>query len=193
MAYRDYRFKADKYAFLAAPPIPESSITTPENVVPGLEATFDLYLSSNAQPYPNDRIDFVKYVFVDSLGMLVAKGEATAEDEGRWSIMLTDEETASMTAGSYSLTTIALSKDVAIPGTLDTPFVVIPELSYFQTLLAQTEAGLNSEVSQLESTLGDKITQLEGAVNSSTTTMYAAIGLAIIALVIALYAVVAKK
>jgi hypothetical protein len=125
--------------------------------------------------------------------MLVAKGEATAEEEGQWSIMLTDEETASMTAGSYSLTTIALSKDVAIPGILDTPFVVIPELSYFQTLLAQTEAGLNSEVSQLESTLSNQITQLQGAVNSSTTTMYASIGLAIVALVIALYAVIAKK
>jgi peptide/nickel transport system substrate-binding protein len=192
-AFRDYSFKADKFAFLAAPPIPESSITTPENVVPGLEATFSLSLTADGQPYANDRIEFVKYIFMNSLGQLVAKGEATAGDEGQWSIELTDEETAAMIAGTYTLSTIALSKDVAIPGELETPFVVIPELSYFQTLLAQTEAELNSAVTQLESTLSNQITQLQGAVSASTTTMYAAIGLAVIALIIALYAVVVKK
>jgi peptide/nickel transport system substrate-binding protein len=192
-ANRDYRFKADKWAFLAAPPIPESSVAAPENVVPGLEATFVLSLSAAGQPYANDRIDFVKYLFVDSVGNLITKGDATATAEGQWSVPLTVEETAGMTAGTYTLTTIAMSKDVAIPGSLDTPFIVIPELTYFQTLLAQTEAELDTSISQLEDTLSDQITQLQGAVSSSTTTMYIAIGVAAIALIIALYAAFARK
>jgi len=192
-AFREYRFKADKWAFLASPPIPESSVDAPTNVVPGLDAEFTLTLTTNGQPYANDRIDFVKYVVLDSAGNVAAKGNAEPVAEGKWSISIPSEETAKMTVGTYTLLTLALSKDVAIPGTLETPFVVIPELSYFQTLLAQTEQELNAKVSSMEATLSDEIAALQGAVSASQTMMYASIGVAIISLVVAIYAIVAKK
>jgi len=192
-AFREYRFKADKWAFLASPPIPESSVDAPTNVVPGLDTEFTLTLTTNGQPYANDRIDFVKYVVLDSAGNVAAKGNAEPVAEGKWSISIPSEETAKMTVGTYTLLTIALSKDVAIPGTLETPFVVIPELSYFQTLLAQTEQELNAKVSSMEATLSGEIAALQGAVSASQTMMYASIGVAIISLVVAIYAIVAKK
>ena len=196
-AFGENRHKADKYAFLAEPPIPESSVTPPDNVVPGLEAEFTLSLSTMGQPYANDRIDFVKYVFLDTAGTVLAKGDATPVAEGEWAIGLTDTETAGMTAGTYSLLTIALSKDVALPGIVETPFVVIPELSYIKSLLAQTEAEMNAAISALESTvettIEDEISGLRGAVSASQTIMYASIGLALVAVVIAIYAVIAKK
>lgn len=201
-AFRDYRFKADRWAWLAAPPIPESSMDAPENVVPGLEAAFTLSLSTMGEPYANDRIDFVKHVILDSAGDVVAKGEATAGAEGQWSVTLSSTESGKMTVGTYTITTIALSKDVSIPGVLETPFTVIPALTYFQALLAQKEAELTAEIATLETsvtTLTGDISTLQGeiqalgAVGALQTTTYAAIGVAIVAIVIAIYAVVAKK
>ena len=198
-AFRDYRFKADRWDWLSAPPIPESAVDAPDNVVPGLEATFDLALSIAGQPYSNERIDFVKYLVLDSAGNVVTSGEAVAEAEGQWAVTLSDTETAKITPGTYTLATIALSKDVAIPGTLETPFAVIPALSYLQALLAQKEAQLTAEIAQLETTLTEDISTLQGelqalgAVGALQTITYASIGVAIVAIVIAIYAAVAKK
>jgi peptide/nickel transport system substrate-binding protein len=192
-AFREYTYKADRWASLASPPIPESSVQVPTSVVPGLDADFVLSLSTLGQPYPNDRIDFVKYIIVDSSGATKATGTATATTQGNWPISVSDTTTATLVPGTYTLITIALSKDVAIPGIQRTPFVVIPELSYFQTLLAQTRADLSSSISGLESSVTDDITSLQGAISTAQTTMYVAIGLAIVALLIAIYAVFVKK
>ncbi len=191
-AFRDYTYKADRWSYLASPPIPESSVQVPTNVVPGLEAQFILSLTSQGTAYPNDRIDFVKYVIIDSTGVTKASGSATATDAGKWTVSLTGTETAALLPGTYTLVTIALSKDVGVPGIARTPFIVIPELSYFQTLLSQTRADLSASVSSLESSLSTRITSLEGAVNATQTTMYAAIGIAVVALLIAVYAIIKK-
>jgi len=192
-AFRDYRFKADRWAWLAQPPIPESTVTAPDSVVPGLKAEFQLSLSTMGQPYKNDRIDFVKYLVMDSAGNVMTKGEATPVAEGQWSIALPENVTGKMTPGTYTLVTIALSKDVAIPGVLKTPFVVIPELSYFQTLLAKTEGELNAAVSDLETKFTDEIAALNAAISASQTMMYAAIGISIVSLLVAIYAIISKK
>jgi len=191
-AFRDYTYAADRWSYLASPPIPESSVEVPTSVVPGMEADFTLSLTTQGTAYANDRIDFVKYIIVDSTGATKVSGQATAGTQGIWSISITGTETAGILPGTYTLVTIALSKDVAIPGIQRTPFIVIPELSYFQTLLAQTRADLNTSVSALEATLSDDITSLQGAISTAQTTMYAAIGIAIVALLIAIYAVVKK-
>jgi peptide/nickel transport system substrate-binding protein len=195
-AFRDYTYAADRYATLASPPVPESSVQVPTSVVPGLKANFNLSLSTQGQPYPNDRIDFVKYVIVDSSGATKVSGTATPTTEGTWPISISETTTATFTPGTYTLITIALSKDVGQSGTQRTPFVVIPELSYFQTLLAQTKAETSASVATLESnvnSLSTQISSLQGAISTAQTTMYAAIGLAVIALLIAIYAVAVKK
>jgi peptide/nickel transport system substrate-binding protein len=195
-AFRDYTYAADRYATLASPPVPESSVQVPTSVVPGLKANFNLSLSTQGQPYPNDRIDFVKYVIVDSNGATKVSGTATPTAQGKWPISISEATTATFDPGTYTLITIALSKDVGQSGTQRTPFIVIPELSYFQTLLAQTRAETSASVATLESdvnSLSTQISSLQGAISTAQTTMYAAIGLAVIALLIAIYAVAVKK
>jgi peptide/nickel transport system substrate-binding protein len=194
-AFREYTYVADRWASLASAPIPESSVAAPTSVVPGLKANFNLSLSTQGQPYPNDRIDFVKYVIVDSNGVSKVSGTATATTQGQWPISINETTTATWEPGTYTLTTIALSKDVAQSGTQRTPFIVIPELSYFQTLLAQTKAETSASVAALESdvnSLSTQISTLQGSISTAQTTMYAAIGVAVIALLIAIYAVVKK-
>jgi peptide/nickel transport system substrate-binding protein len=219
-ANRDYPYKADRWDWLSAPPIPESDATVPDFVIPGLDASFTLDLSFGGSPYSNDRIDFVKYMVIDSAGELKTVGEAEpSTTEGQWTIDLEGAETDGLSTGSYNLVTIALSKDVAMPGTAETPFIVIPLVSYFQSILATAEAEFAMDIAELESTLEDtqgttaeiqdSITDLQDAIDaidiptdvsgladkisSLQTTTYLAIGAAIIAILIAAYAFMTKK
>ena len=219
-ANRDYPYKADRWSWLSSPPIPESDATVPDFVIPGLEASFTLDLSFGGSPYPNDRIDFVKYMIIDSAGELKTVGEAEpSATEGQWNIDLEGAETDGLSTGSYNLVTVALSKDVAVPGRAETPFIVIPLVSYFQSILATTEAEFAMDIAELESTveetqgttaeIQDSITDLQDAidaidippdptgladkVSSLQTTTYLAIGAAIIAILVAAYAFMTKK
>ena len=205
----NYTFMADRFSNLAQAPIPEIEATVPDFVIPGLEASMVLDLSFEGAPYDNSRIDFLKYMVIDSNGNLLTVGEATPGTEaGQWNVELTGLETEPMSAGSYTLSTIALSKDVAKPGKGETPFVVIPLVSYFQSVLAESEANFNSEVAGLKTTLQDQqetlaeIQESVGAddpsdvvnqVNSLQTTTYVAIGVALIAALVAIYGFMQKK
>jgi peptide/nickel transport system substrate-binding protein len=200
-AFRDYQFKADRWAWLSSPPIPESSVELPEiatgmpgNVIPGVDASFILELSSDGQPYPNNRIDFVKYLVVDSAGGVIVDGDATAGAEGEWTITLDSAVTTNMTEGTYNLITIALSKDVALPGMLETAFQVSlgGVLSYFEARLQQQLQIQQAEISQLESTLSQQNSQLQAAISSTQTMVYAAIAVAVVAVVVAIYAITKK-
>jgi len=211
-AFRDYTFKADRFSGLAEPPIPESTVDVPENIIPSLGAVIDFDLSYKGQPYRNDKIELAKYMVLDSVGNLVTVGEADPIAEGKWIIGLDSTETARMSAGAYELVTIALSKDVAKPGILKTPFLVLPDLiSYFDAQFASTEAEINADMQALESTLSetqDTVAELQdsiesmgvptdgaglaGRVNTLQNITYAAIGVAVIAIIIAAYAVSKK-
>jgi peptide/nickel transport system substrate-binding protein len=195
-ANRDYTYKADRWAFLSEPPIPQTTVSMPDNVVPGLESTFMLDITRDGEPYPNERINFVKYLVLDSAGNLLTSGEAQATAEGEWSVNLSTEETAMMTAGSYELMTFALSMDVGLPGTSETPFVVIPAVSYFQSLLSQTQSELQAEIDDLESSIQqnqETLTELQNRIQGGATMIsYAAIAVAIIAILVAVYAMMQK-
>ncbi len=201
-AFRDYQFKADRWAWLTTPPIPESSVELPEivagmsgTVVPGVNASFILTLSSDGEPYPNDRIDFVKYLVINSAGGVLVDGDAIAGAEGEWTITLNQSTTLKMMEGTYTLLTIALSKDVALPGTLETSFEVSlgGVLSYFEAELQQQLQILDAAIADLESTLGAQNSQLQATVNNLQTALYGAIVVAVVGVVIAIYAVTKKK
>jgi len=209
-AFRDYTFKADRFARLAEPPIPESSVVVPENIIPGLGAVINYELSYKGEPYPNDKMELAKYMVLDSVGNLVTVGEAEPVEEGKWLIGLDSTETARMSAGSYELITLALSTDVAMPGVLETPFLVLPDvLSYLDAVLTEQGAEIDAEIEGLQSTLSDTQetvselqdtleglelpTELVGRLNTLQNITYAAIGVAIISILIAAYAIIAKK
>ena len=209
-AFRDYTFKADRFARLAEPPIPVSSVAVPEKIIPGLGAVINYDLVYKGEPYPNDKIELTKYMVLDSAGNLITVGEAEPVEEGEWLIGLDSTATAKMTAGAYRLVTIALSTDVAMPGVLETPFLVMPDLvSYFEAALTEQGVEFSSEIQGVQSALTDTKqtvaelqdtvealelpTEVVDRINSLQTTTYAAIGVAVIAILIAAYAILAKK
>jgi len=195
-AFRDYTFKADRWAWLSEPPIPESLVEVPENVVPGLDATFNVKLSFKGKPYPNDRIEFVKYLLLDSAGNVLLSGDATPGETGTWVVKLNSTQTAKLSPGTYKIMTIALSKDAAMPSTKETPFTVIPQISYFQALVSETQSQINAKISTLETTLAQtqsKLSSLEGSLAGLQSTLYGALGLSLVALLVAVYAIFAGK
>jgi len=209
-AFKDYTFKADRFSRLAEPPIPDSAVVVPENIIPGLGAVINYDLTYKGDPYPNDKIELAKYMILDSVGNLITVGESEPVAEGKWLIGLDSTETARMSAGSYELITIALSKDVAMPGVLETPFLVMPDvLSYLTAIMTEQEAELDAEIEGLQSTLSDTQqtvaelrdtvealeipTELVGRIKSLQTTTYAAIAVAIIAILLAVYPILTKK
>jgi peptide/nickel transport system substrate-binding protein len=209
-AFRDYDYKADRWSQLAEPPIPESSVDIPENIVPGLGSVIDYTLSYKGSPYPNDKIELTKFMVLDSAGELITLGEAEPTEEGEWLVGLSSIDTSKMSPGAYNLITIALSKDVAMSGVLETPFIVLPDLlSYLDAMMATQSAEINVDIEELESTLSDTqgtlaelkdsveamadIADLESRINSLSTTTYAAIAVAIVSIIAAVYAIISKK
>ena len=195
-AFREYTFKADRWAWLATPPIPEATVSVPENVVPGLPAEFKISLSFAGKPYPNNRMEFVKYVLLDSEGNVVGKGMANATAEGEWTITLPDTLTAKLTPGTYRIMAIALSKDVATPAIVETPFTVIPLTSYLRSEIAALKSTVEARVSGIETSIEEvstRIQALEGAVSSLQTIAAGSLAVAVIALIAAIYAIVSAR
>ncbi|MEM4873869.1 MAG: ABC transporter substrate-binding protein [Thermofilaceae archaeon] len=183
-ANRNYPDKADRWAWLAEPPIPEVSIEVPENVIPGLPADITVRVSYKGQPYPAGRIEFVKYLILDAAGNVLGKGEATAVADGVFKISVPAEVTGKMTPGAYKVLTFTLSKDVAMPVTSEASFLAISQIAYMSTLLARTEARITS----LEQSTSARLSDLEGRIAALSSSVNTAIALGALAVILAIIA-----
>lgn len=197
-AFRDYTYKADRWSWLSEPPKPESSLSVPDVIIQGFKATFTVNLKYKGKPYPNDRIDFVKYIILDTTGNVVYYGNAEAKEPGTWEISLDSTKTSSLKPGVYKIMTIALSKDVAIPATNTGAFTVLPLItkSYVEGLVSQAQSQLNAKITALENTVTEtqsKVASLQGSISSMQGLIYASMGLALLSIIIAIYAITLGK
>ncbi|ABL77559.1 ABC transporter substrate-binding protein [Thermofilum pendens] len=191
-ANRNYPDKSDRWAWLATPPIPEVAVRPPDNVVPGLEAVFTIQVTYKGQPYPNKRMDFVKFLVLDPAGNVLAKGSATPTAEGVWQAKLSPEDTGKLTPGPYRIMVIALSKDVASPAIKESPFTVIPQIAYFQTMVAGIRGQLESRIAGVETGVSEvrgKISDIANSVSSLQGTVNTVLALSVLSLIIAVVAV----
>ncbi|MEM0024033.1 MAG: ABC transporter substrate-binding protein [Thermofilaceae archaeon] len=183
-ANRNYPDKADRWAWLADPPIPEVSIEVPENVIPGLPADITVRVSYKGQPYPAGRIEFVKFLILDAAGNVLGKGEATAVSDGVFKISVPAEVTGKMTPGAYKVLTFTLSKDAAMPVTSEASFLAISQIAYMSTLLARTEA----RITNLEQSTSARLSDLEGRIAALSSSVNTAIALGALAIILAIIA-----
>lgn len=184
-AFREYSFKADKFAWLAEPPIPEVTIVPPEMVVPGVEATFEIKVSYAGKPYPSDRIESVKYLMLDAQGNLLGKGSASLIEEGSYKVVIPSLETGKMSPGTYTFMVVASSKDVAVPAIKEAGFIVIPPITYFQTLLQTMRSELEAKISAVQSSvtpLERTINELQSSLNTVTLISTVAVIIAIVSI-----------
>jgi peptide/nickel transport system substrate-binding protein len=185
-AFRSYPFKADALDSMITMREPEVSFTgLPTNVVPGLSATFDLGVTVAGEPYSDVAM---KYLLIDPTGQVLSSASAMDLGGGDFSVELTATDTAALTAGSYKLLTIAVGEEYAVPTKTETVFTVIPELAYFQTLVADLEAQLESSdntIASLQSSVDDLNTSLAASQNNTNI----ALGIGVLGLLAALGAV----
>jgi len=183
-ANRNYPDKADRWAWLAEPPIPEVKLEAPETVVPGLPANVTVLVSYKGQPYPAARIDFVRYLVLDAAGNVLGKGEAKAVRDGVFVIQLPPEVTGKMVPGPYRVLTFTLSKDVAMPATAETTFPAISQAAYLTALLGRTEA----RIASLEQSVNARLSDIEGRIVALSSSLNTAMAVGAVALVLALIA-----
>jgi peptide/nickel transport system substrate-binding protein len=111
---------ADTWAGFDLAPVPEVLVDGAGEVAVGAEATFDVFVDFQGEPYVNADLDMVTYLVFDATGALVMKGDADAVEDGYFTVTL---DTSDLTAGSNKLAVIAVSKNALVPVTETFEFV----------------------------------------------------------------------
>jgi peptide/nickel transport system substrate-binding protein len=119
----DFADLATKWQRFGTPMIPVTEVSGPNQVKAGEEATFDVNVTFEGNPYANADIAGVKYLLFDATGALVASGDATAVEDGHFTVTLSKDVTTKLQAGSNKLEVIVSSSVVSIPGIVDYEFV----------------------------------------------------------------------
>jgi peptide/nickel transport system substrate-binding protein len=121
-AFPDLSNKWDRFS---APRIATAELSGAGQVTIGQEASFDLTVTYNSEPYPASDLSTVKYLLFDSNGNLVASGDAEFVADGQYKVTLSAETTAKLAEGSSKLEVAVVSSAVSIPSFASAEFVVV--------------------------------------------------------------------
>lgn len=121
--FEDHPDSADKWSGFSAPAIAEVLVDGSTRVAIGEEATFDVFVDFDGEPYAIDNIREVKYLLFNASGDVAESGNAEAIEDGLWQVTLSAETTGALEAGSNRLEVIVISNLVALPSFTDLQFV----------------------------------------------------------------------
>ncbi len=113
--YDAYPDAADKWSAFQSAPVPEVMVDGPDSVTIGEEATYDIFVDFEGEPYPADDIMMVKYLVFDATGELVEAAEAELVEDGYYTATLSADLTGGLEAGSNQFAAIAVSKRALVP------------------------------------------------------------------------------
>jgi len=122
-AFREYPFRADRWAFLIKPKVPVITVAGPSEAAMGSSVVFNVTSTFEGRPYTRVK---VKYLLLSPEGAVVFKGDAKSVGMGLFSIELSPEETAKLKPGAYTLMVIAVGEEAATPVIKTLSLVVIP-------------------------------------------------------------------
>jgi peptide/nickel transport system substrate-binding protein len=120
----DFPDMADRWAGFGEPKLATTAIDGPGQVDAGSEATYDVYVTFNDQPYPADEITGVKYLVFDANSNLAAQGDAAPVADGQYQVVLGSDVTSNFTSGGYKLEVAVTVSPVSIPSFANLEFVV---------------------------------------------------------------------
>lgn len=121
--FDDFVDTAGKWDRFGAPKIAAAEIDGPGQVAIGSDATFDVYVTFDGEPYANSDIESVSYLLFDATGAFVTSAVATAVEDGHFQAVLSADVTSKLTAGSNKLVVAIASKVVSIPTFANYEFV----------------------------------------------------------------------
>jgi peptide/nickel transport system substrate-binding protein len=119
----NYIDRSDRWSGFAMPKIAEVEVDGPGRVDIGAEATYDVYIEFQGEPYALDDISRVSYLLFDASGEMVSSGEAEAVEDGLYQVVLGGDETSQLQTGASKLEVVVVSKAVAIPSFVAFEFV----------------------------------------------------------------------
>jgi peptide/nickel transport system substrate-binding protein len=117
---------ADKWLRFAAPRIPAVVVDGPMLVELGTQSVFEIDISFDGEPYPQEGIERARYLLFDARGQLVLEGDARPVAEGRWVVELDPEHLAQLGVGANSIEVAVTSTYVALPAFASHAFAVVP-------------------------------------------------------------------
>jgi len=134
----------DKWDDFLEPAIAELVVDGPDSIERGEEAVYIIEILLNGQPYPNDDIEAVRYLVLDSQNRVRLSGDAepmTATNsslftfnntttDGLWRVVFDADMTQQLPPGANRLEIAVISKRVVIPSFASQPFTA-PNLELF--------------------------------------------------------------
>lgn len=124
--YPEFVDLSDRWASFGEPPIPVVDVEGPAQVAGGADATFEVFITFNDQPYATADLTSVNFLVFNSAGELAFKGAAEAVEDGLYQIVLPASETSNLTAGASKLTVVVVSALQSIPSFATVEFVASP-------------------------------------------------------------------
>ena len=121
----DFPDLANKWDRFSTPKIATVDLSGDGQVTASQEASFDVNVTFNNEPYPANEISSVKYLVFNSNGDLVASGDATAVSDGQYQVTLPADVTSKFDAGSYKIEVAVVSNVVSIPSFASFEFVTV--------------------------------------------------------------------
>jgi len=121
--YADESTKWDRFSEAA---IAVVDIEGETSVSIGTEATYDVYVTFDDEPYASADLKSVQYLLFDATGALASQGDATMVEEGLYSVTLDAGTTGALTEGSNRLEIVVVSNLVALPTFESLEFVATP-------------------------------------------------------------------
>jgi hypothetical protein len=189
--FASYPYPADQWAGLVTPKVPVVTIGTAPTVVPGLSASFNVSAAVAGTPYDNLKMSYL--ILNPATGGVLNQGTPAHTGTGTFQVSLDGNVTGQFVPGAYTLETVTVGNEAAVPVFTTKSFIVIPALAYFEALLG-TQLGLvNSEINNLQNSntkLSNDLTSATNTINGLQGILYAAIAIAIVSLVIAALSVI---
>lgn len=115
LRFEDFPDMADKWARFAAPAVAVVDVEGPGSVVIGNEATFDVFVTFEGNPYPAKDISQVKFLLFDATGTMVYTAPAEFVADGQYVIKLSAEVTGKLAEGSNKIEVAVSPIIVSIP------------------------------------------------------------------------------
>jgi len=121
--FADYPDLADRWAGWSTPKLATVELDGPGQVKIGEEATFDVFITFNDEPYATDEIKMVKFLLYNASNEIVKVAEAVAVEDGQYSIVLDAATTSALAAGSNKLEVAVVPLTVSQPTFMSIEFV----------------------------------------------------------------------
>ena len=121
--FADYPDLADRWAGWSIPKLATVELDGPGQVKIGEEATFDVFITFNDEPYATDEIKMVKFLLYNASNEIVKVAEAVAVEDGQYSIVLDAATTSALAAGSNKLEVAVVPLTVSQPTFMSIEFV----------------------------------------------------------------------